>query len=200
MDGSGHGSSHRSGYRLTHNFLKSHRLSQEGSLISSGKSQFRSRCSITRTRGPVVSINKLIVLVSIRPNYLLKVQIIRFRDQIQVHVLCLEAKSRYNLILIQGPYLKCRAGGPSHRKIQAREMLRLEEPIIGQYLEEILLVITVQLNILYRKIRQFSGRQLILNLIQNLKFRSIYNKNQGRQNFRTRCSHISVRQDLGEQR
>ena len=50
-------------------------------------------------------------------------------------MLYLEAKFRYNIILIQGPELKFRAGAPSQRTSQAREMLRLEEPRIGQSFE-----------------------------------------------------------------
>ena len=58
-----------------------------------------------------------------------------------------------------------------------RDILRLEEPSISQLLEYTPLVITVQLNILSRKIRQFSGNQLVLHLIHNLKVRSMYNNN-----------------------
>ena len=115
-------------------------------------------------------------------------------------MLFLEAKFRYGLILIQGPEFKFRAGAPSQRKIQARDILRLEEPSIGQLLEEILLVITVQLKILSRKIRQFIGGQLVLHLIHNLKVRSVYNNNYRRQNLRPRGSHINIIQELGEKR
>ena len=50
-------------------------------------------------------------------------------------------------------------------------MLRLEEPPIGILLEE------TQLVIISRKIRQLSGRHLVLYLIQNLKVRRMNNKN-----------------------
>ena len=67
----------------------------------------------------VVIINMLLVLESNKPNYILKVQTIYLRYQGQVHVLCLEAKLVYNLILIQGPEFKCRSGSPSQRLSQA---------------------------------------------------------------------------------
>ena len=127
-----HGSSHISGDSLTYHGLKLHRLSWECSLISSGKSRFSGRCSRPRASGSFISINKLLVLGFSRPNYFLKVQTVRLRDQVQVHVMCLEEKFRCIHILIQGPELKCRAGAPSQRTIQAREMMRLEETSIGQ--------------------------------------------------------------------
>ena len=80
LGGSLHGISHISGYILTHHGLKIHRIVQEDSLISSGKSQFSSRYSRPRARVPVVSINKLLVLRSIRPKYSLKFQTIRLKD------------------------------------------------------------------------------------------------------------------------
>ena len=60
---------------------------------------------------------------------------------------------------------------------QATVMLRLEEPRIGQPLEDTQLVITVQLKILNRKIIQFSDGELVLHLIQNFKVRRMYNNN-----------------------
>ena len=96
--------------------------------------------------------------------------------------------------------MKCRAGAPSQRTSQESEMLRLEEPSIVQSLKETQLAVIVKLNILSRKIRQFSGGQLVLHLIQNLKVRNMYNNNQGRQNLRPRGIHINVSQDLGEER
>ena len=160
---------HRSGDSLTHHGLKRHRLSWEGSLISSGKSWFGILCSRHRARVPVVGINKLLVLGLSRPNCFPKLQNTRLRDQVQCHVLCREEKFRYNLILIQGLELKCRAIAPSQSPSQAREIRRLGEPIIGKYLEEIELVITVQLKNSFRKTRQLSGGQLVLQFIQNFK-------------------------------
>ena len=79
LGGNGHDSSHYSGDGLTHHDLKRHRLGLEGSLISSRKIWFISRCSRPRAMVPVISINKLFVLGSSRQNYLLKVQTIRLR-------------------------------------------------------------------------------------------------------------------------
>ena len=157
--------------------MKLQRLSREGSLISSWKSRFGSRCSGPRSRGPVVSINKLLVIELRRPNYFLEVQTVRLRDQGQCHVLFLEVKFVYDLILVQGPDFKFRAGAPSKRTNQVIKILMLEEPSISQSLEETQLVIIVQLNILSRKIRQPSAGQIVLHLIHNLKVRSTNNKN-----------------------
>ena len=79
---------HISGYSMTRHGLKRNRLSREVSLISSGKSRFSSRCIRPMARGPVVRINKLLVLGSTRTNYVLNFQLIR------LHVLCLEEKIR----------------------------------------------------------------------------------------------------------
>ena len=177
LGGSGHIISHSSVDILTHHGQKCHRLIWKGSLISSRKSRFSSWCSTPRSRGTVFSINKLRVLGLRRPKYFLKVQAICLRDKVRVHVLCLEAKFRYNHILIQGPELKYRACALSQSTSKTREMLSLEEPRIIQLWEETQLVIAVQLNILSRKIREFSDSQLILYLIHNLKVRSMYNKN-----------------------
>ena len=177
LGGSGNVSSHSSGYSLIHHGLKRHRLGREGSPISIKKSQFYSRCSRPTFRVLVVSIKKLLVIVLSRPNYFLKVQTIRLRYQRQWHVLCLEAKFRYNLTLIQAPELKCRAGAPSQRTSQEKEMLRLEESSTIQSVEENLLVITVQLKIISRKNRHLSGDQIVLHLIHNFKVRSMNNKN-----------------------
>ena len=121
LGGSGHGIIHISAYSLTHHGLKHHRLSQEVSLISSGNCFFISRCIRPRARGTAISINKFLVLRLRRPNYFLKFQTIHHRDLVQVHVLCLEAKFRYDLILIQVQELKCRAGAPIQRTSQARD-------------------------------------------------------------------------------
>ena len=127
---SGNVSIHSSGYSLTHHGLKRHRLSRYGSLISSRKNRFSIRYSRPRSRGPVFIINKFLVLGSSRPNHVVKFRTIHLRDQGQVQAMCLETKFRYGLILIQVPELKFRAGAPSQRTSQAREILRLEETSI----------------------------------------------------------------------
>ena len=78
---SGHGGSHSSGDSLKHHSMKRHRISWEGILISIGESHFGSQFSRPRSRGPVFSIRKLLVIGSSRPNYFLKVQTICLRDQ-----------------------------------------------------------------------------------------------------------------------
>ena len=80
LGGSGHGIIHSSGDSLTHHGLKRYRISQEGSVISSGNSQFSSRYIRPRARGPVISINKFLVLVSTRSHSFLKVQTIHLRN------------------------------------------------------------------------------------------------------------------------
>ena len=86
--------------------------------------------------GIVFNFNKLLVLGFSRPDDVLKIKTILLRYQGQVHVMCLEAILRYKIILIQFPELKCRADALCQRKSQARDMLRLEEPITVQSLEE----------------------------------------------------------------
>ena len=79
--GSGHGRSHSSVDSLTHHGMKRHKFSWGVSMISIMKSRLSSQCSRPRARCPAISINKLLVLGSSRPNDINKVQTIRLRDK-----------------------------------------------------------------------------------------------------------------------
>ena len=68
-------------------------------------------------------------------------------------MMCLEVKSSYDFILIQGSEIQCRDFEPVQRTSQARETPRSKEPIIGKSLEDTPLVITVKLNIISSKTR-----------------------------------------------